>query len=152
MELKNPSGESHNRDMDQLWAQGSNPGTKSVKICRWDLCVLSRLCQSFCETKSLDRRTVKFNMSYARAAPSNLLTLCYCEGSFQTHYANRYQSAEEPLKEGDLVYLSMKNLNLVKHQAWKLMPMFIGPYNHVWPDKHWHEFPCLMFHQVEIRI
>ena len=105
MELKNPSGESHNRDMDQLWAQGSNPGTESVKICQWDLCVLSRLCQSFCETKSLDLRTIKFNMSYARAAPSNLLTLCYCKGSFQTHYANRYQSAEEPLKEGDLRFV-----------------------------------------------
>ena len=48
--------------------------------------------------------------------------------TFQTHYANRYRSAEEPLKEGDLVYLSTKNLNLPKHQARKLMPTFIGPY------------------------
>ena len=48
--------------------------------------------------------------------------------TFQTHYANRYQSAEESLKEGDLVYLSTKNLNLPKHQARKLMPTFIGPY------------------------
>src|SRR5258706_5273086 len=47
---------------------------------------------------------------------------------FQTHYANRYQSAEEPLKEGDLVYLSTKNLNLPKHWSRKLMPTFIGPY------------------------
>ena len=48
--------------------------------------------------------------------------------TFQTHYANKCCSAEEPLKEGDLVYLSMKNLNLPKHQAWKLMLTFIGPY------------------------
>ncbi len=48
--------------------------------------------------------------------------------TFQTHYANRHQSAEEPLKEGNLAYLSMKNLNLLKHQAWKLMPTFIGLY------------------------
>ncbi len=48
--------------------------------------------------------------------------------TFQTQYANRYQSAEEPLREGDLVYLSTKNLNLPKHQAWKLMPIFIRPY------------------------
>ena len=27
-----------------------------------------------------------------------------------------------------LQYLSTKNLNLPKHQAWKLMPTFIGPY------------------------
>ena len=37
--------------------------------------------------------------------------------TFQTHYMNRYRSAEEPLKEGNLVYLLMKNLNLPKHQA-----------------------------------
>src|SRR5258706_5165324 len=48
--------------------------------------------------------------------------------TFQTHYANDNQSAEEPLKEGNLVYLSTKNLNLLKHRAWKLMPTFIGPY------------------------
>ena len=49
--------------------------------------------------------------------------------TFQTHYANRLRSAEEPLKEGDLVYLSTKNLNLPKHRARKLMPIFIGPYS-----------------------
>ena len=77
MELINTCGESYNTDMDQLWAQGSNPGTGSMKLYRWDLCVLSRLCQSFCETKSLDLPTIQFNMSYARSASSNFLTLCY---------------------------------------------------------------------------
>ena len=48
--------------------------------------------------------------------------------TFQTHYANRHQSAEEPLKEGDLVYLSTKSLNLLKHWVQKLMPIFISPY------------------------
>jgi hypothetical protein len=48
--------------------------------------------------------------------------------TFQTHYANKHRSAEEPLKEGNLVYLSTKNLNLPKHWARKLMLIFIGPY------------------------
>src|SRR5258706_16097513 len=48
--------------------------------------------------------------------------------TFQTHYANRHRSAEEPLKEGDLAYLSTKNLNLPKNREWKLVPTFIGPY------------------------
>ena len=48
--------------------------------------------------------------------------------TFQTHYTNRYQSAEEPLKEGDLVYLLTKNLNLPKHQVRKLMLTFIRLY------------------------
>jgi hypothetical protein len=37
--------------------------------------------------------------------------------SFQTHYANRHHSVEDALKEGDLVFLSTKNLNLPKHCA-----------------------------------
>lgn len=48
--------------------------------------------------------------------------------TFQTHYANRHRSPEEPLRDGDLVYLSTKNLNLPKHRARKLMPIYIGPY------------------------
>jgi transposase InsO family protein len=48
--------------------------------------------------------------------------------SFQTHYANRHRTAEEPLKEGDLVYLSTKNLKLPKGRAHKLLPTYIGPY------------------------
>jgi transposase InsO family protein len=48
--------------------------------------------------------------------------------SIQTHYANKHRSAEEPLKECDLVYLSTKNLDLPEHRARKLMPIFIGPY------------------------
>jgi transposase InsO family protein len=48
--------------------------------------------------------------------------------SFQTHYANRHRTAEEPLKKGDLVYLAMKNLNLPKGRMHKLLPIYIGPY------------------------
>ena len=69
--------------------------------------------------------------SFAEKALTNLAIAhdsIIANHTFQTHYANRYRSAEEPLKEGDLVYLSMKNLNLPKHQAWKLMLTFIGPY------------------------
>ena len=56
--------------------------------------------------------------------------------SFQAHYADRHRSAEEPLKEGDLVYLSTKNLNLPKHRARKLMPTYVGPYPvvHAYPE------------------
>jgi hypothetical protein len=48
--------------------------------------------------------------------------------TFQAHYTNRHRSKDEPLKEGDLVYLSMKNLNLPKHRARKLMLTYVGPY------------------------
>jgi hypothetical protein len=48
--------------------------------------------------------------------------------SFQAHYANQHRSVEVPLKEGDLVYLSTKNLNLPKNRARKLMPTYVGPY------------------------
>ena len=48
--------------------------------------------------------------------------------TFQTHYANRSRLAEDPLKNGDLIYLSTKNLNLPKHRAQKLMLTFISLY------------------------
>jgi hypothetical protein len=69
--------------------------------------------------------------SFAKKALTNLAIVhdsIITNHTFQTHYANKHRSAEEPLKEGDLVYLSTKNLNLPKHWAWKLMPIFIGPY------------------------
>jgi len=44
----------------------------------------------------------------------------------QMFYANQHRWEEHP--EGELVYLSMENLNLPKGQARKLMPKFIGPY------------------------
>jgi len=62
--------------------------------------------------------------SFAEKALTNLAIVhdsIITNHTFQTHYANRHRSAEEPLKEGDLAYLSMKNLNLPKHQAQKLM-------------------------------
>ena len=48
--------------------------------------------------------------------------------SFQTPYANRHRTAEDPFTTGDLVYLSMKNLRLPKGRAHKLLPTYIGPY------------------------
>ncbi|PVF91625.1 hypothetical protein CPB86DRAFT_672828, partial [Serendipita vermifera] len=46
----------------------------------------------------------------------------------QTHHADRGRRAEPPLKEGDLVYLSTKDLNLPKGRARKLAPKYIGPF------------------------
>jgi hypothetical protein len=69
--------------------------------------------------------------SFAEKALTNLAIAhdsIIANRTFQTHYANRSRSAENPLENGDLVYLSTKNLNLPKHRAWKLMPTFIGPY------------------------
>ena len=31
-------------------------------------------------------------------------------------------------KEGDLVYLSMKNISMPKGRAWKLAPKYLGPF------------------------
>ncbi len=47
---------------------------------------------------------------------------------FQTHNANKCRSPEPEIEEGDLVYLSTKNLNLPKARAHKLCPKYIGPY------------------------
>jgi hypothetical protein len=45
----------------------------------------------------------------------------------QTHDANRRRRAC-PLKKGDLVYLSTKNISFPKGTARKLVPKFVGPY------------------------
>jgi len=45
-----------------------------------------------------------------------------------TFQANCHRAEEPPLKPGDLVYLSMANLNLPKRQAQKLAPKYIGPF------------------------
>jgi len=46
----------------------------------------------------------------------------------QRHYSNTRRRQEPTIKEGDLVYLSTKNLSLPKGQANKLMPKYVGPY------------------------
>lgn len=53
----------------------------------------------------------------------------------QTYHANKKRRSEDdkrgeqdPLKAGDLVYLSTENLNLPTKRARKLVPKFIGPY------------------------
>ena len=47
---------------------------------------------------------------------------------FQQHYANAHRHQEHTIKQGDLVYLSTKNLSLPKGRASKLMPKYVGPY------------------------
>src|SRR3984957_10715358 len=46
----------------------------------------------------------------------------------QTHFANKRQAEDPAVTVGDLMYLSMENLNLPKGRAHKLLPKFIGPY------------------------
>jgi len=46
----------------------------------------------------------------------------------QQHYSNTRRHQEPTIKEGDLVYLSTKNLSLPKGRASKLMPKYVGPY------------------------
>ena len=48
---------------------------------------------------------------------------------FQKHHADKRQRTEPPIKAGDLVYLSTKNLSMPKGRASKLVPKYIGPYN-----------------------
>ena len=46
----------------------------------------------------------------------------------QTHYSNKCRKPSIKYQINDLVYLSTKNITLLKHRAQKLMPKFIGPY------------------------
>ena len=46
----------------------------------------------------------------------------------QTHYSNKHHQPGIKYQINDLVYLSTKNLTLLKHRARKLMPKFIGPF------------------------
>ena len=46
----------------------------------------------------------------------------------QTHYSNKHCQPSIKNQINDLIYLSTKNLTLLKHRARKLMPKFIGPY------------------------
>jgi hypothetical protein len=45
----------------------------------------------------------------------------------QTHNTNRKHQLL-PFKEGNLVYISLKNISLPKGLAQKLVPKFTGPY------------------------
>jgi hypothetical protein len=47
---------------------------------------------------------------------------------FQTCNANKHHREETTISQGDLVYLSTKNLNLPKGRAHKLCPKYVGPY------------------------
>ena len=50
------------------------------------------------------------------------------ERVFQQFHTNKHQHDEPDIKQGDLVFLSMKNLALPKGWASKLLPKFVGPY------------------------
>jgi hypothetical protein len=47
---------------------------------------------------------------------------------FQTQCVNNHHQKEPVIAQGDLVFLSTKNLNLPKGRAAELCPRFIGPY------------------------
>ena len=47
---------------------------------------------------------------------------------FQTEKANKRLTDEPKIANGDMVYLSTKNLNIPKNRACKLCPKYIGPY------------------------
>ena len=48
--------------------------------------------------------------------------------ALQTHYANQTRRPENPFAEGDMVYISTKDISMPKGRAAKLMPKWIGPY------------------------
>jgi hypothetical protein len=54
------------------------------------------------------------------------------ERVFQQQYANKNQHNEPEVKQGDLVYLSTKNLTLPKGHTSKLLSKFVGPYKVLW--------------------
>jgi hypothetical protein len=47
---------------------------------------------------------------------------------FQKMYADKKQCSEPEIKEGDMVYLSTKNISMPKGRASKLVPRYVGPY------------------------
>ena len=55
---------------------------------------------------------------------------------FQTSCTNACRKNEPKIVEGTLMYLSTKNLNLLKGRARKLCPKFVGPWKvmKAWPD------------------
>jgi len=58
------------------------------------------------------------------AAHNTIIASCV----FQQHYANAHRCQEPTIKQGYLVYLSTKNLLLLKGQASKLMSKCVRPY------------------------
>jgi hypothetical protein len=50
------------------------------------------------------------------------------ERVFQCHHANRHWCGEPDITQGQLVYLSTKNLTMPKGRTSKLLPKFVGPY------------------------
>jgi hypothetical protein len=47
---------------------------------------------------------------------------------FQKMYADKKQHSEPEIKEGNMVYLSTKNISMPKGRASKLVPRYVGPY------------------------
>jgi len=77
--------------------------------------------------------------SFAEAALQNLVDVhdAIIEACvFQMSCVNAHRRTEPEIVEGSLVYLSTKNLNLLKGRARKLCLKFVGPWKvlRVWPD------------------
>jgi hypothetical protein len=55
---------------------------------------------------------------------------------FQTKRTNEHRTDNPDIREGSLVFLSTKNLNLPKGRARKLCPKFVGPWKvlQAWPE------------------
>jgi hypothetical protein len=70
------------------------------------------------------RRFAQQALQNLAAVHDAIITTCV----FQQHYANACRRQEPTIKQGDLVYLSTKNLSLPNGRASKLMPKYVGPY------------------------
>jgi len=82
--------------------------------------------------------------SFAEAALRNLVDMhdAIIEARvFQMSRVNARRRTEPEIVEGSLVYLSTKNLNLLKGRARKLCLKFVGPWKvlRVWPDTSTYE-------------
>ncbi len=65
----------------------------------------------------------------------------------QTHYANLSWQQEPDFEVGDMVYLSTKNLSVLKGRARKLVPKYIGPCKLL--VQTWRPLvTCLSFHPI----
>ena len=88
--------------------------------------------------KEIPSRPLPVVKAFADQARDNLLMAhdaIIVARAHQSHPANKRQRDEQvvhgsidPIKEGDLLYLSTTDLNLPKGRAKKLLPRFIGPY------------------------
>jgi hypothetical protein len=65
----------------------------------------------------------------------------------QTHHANRHHREDDIFAAGDLVYVSTVDLSLLKGQAIKLLPKYVGPFKiiDVQPSRPYHANDDVLF-------